>query len=98
MSALCNCFKTNPQVTDNESRRKANRNSIRSQKQGMDVLEINKRGMETNEEWIEDDSNNDDHRVSQQTEMLNAGRFNDATNVSQSLLNCLSPANRRPLY
>jgi len=69
-------------VTDNDQRRKANRNSIRSQKQGMDVLEINKRGMELHEEWIEDDSNNDDnHRVSHQTDMLN-GRYNEGSAVS----------------
>ena len=58
MSALCNCFKSNPQVTDNHVARsnKSNRNSIAVSKPGMELLELQKRGMQDqNEEWIEEE-------------------------------------------
>ena len=63
MSAFCGCFRSSPQVTESGERRpqKGNRNSIvkgaSGQGREMDLLELNKRGMDgvaEDEEWMEE--------------------------------------------
>ena len=80
--ALCSCFKT--QHNDEGARRKSNnRASIRSEKNELDLLEIQKRGMEPNNEddqYYVRTEDNDDHRVSHQTDMKNS--FNGEARVS----------------
>ena len=66
MSAFCGCFRSSPQVTETGSKRhnshRGNRNSIvKGQNREMDLLELNKRGMDgvaEDEEWIEGDESN----------------------------------------
>ena len=74
--ALCSCFKTQHQ--DDGNRRKGNnRTSIRSEKNELDLLEIQKRGMEPNDpddQYLID--GDDDHRVSHQTDMQNSFQGN----------------------
>ena len=92
MSAFCGCFKSTAHVDNNnpsarrpQSQRGALRNSIRKEGNEMDLLELNKRGMDgaVGEEWIEDDDNDEIVRVSHQTDMLDPrGRYNEESKVS----------------
>ena len=77
MSAFCACFKSNAQVTDNASSarrgRGGNRQSIvKGNGKEMDLLELNKRGMNDEEEWIDGDDGdpNDIIRASNETDLL----------------------------
>lgn len=81
MSAFCSCFKSNPQVNDNGSSRRGSttKKGIRKENKPMDLLELNKRGMdgqiaEEDGEWIEDDQPDldDNIRASNQTDMFEA--------------------------
>ena len=77
MSAFCGCFRSSPQVTESGGsarRSRGNRNSIiKGQNREMDLLELNKRGMdgvaEDDEEWQEGDDYNHQIRASRQTEL-----------------------------
>jgi len=89
--AFCGCFKSNHQLSDNANsstrRGKGNRQSIIKNKE-MDLLDMNKRGMDgpvpEEEEWVENDDNNDDNRVSHQTDMLMSGKDFEENKVSQT--------------
>ena len=93
MSAFCSCFKSNPQVNDNGSSRRGSttKKGIRKENKPMDLLELNKRGMdgqiaEEDGEWIEDDQPDldDNIRASNQTDMFEAK--NEEVKVSGGVL------------
>lgn len=89
MSTFCSCLRSNPQVSDNRSSRRGSAAGRGIRKEPMDLLELNKRGMdcqviEEDGEWIEDENMevDDNIRASNQTDMFLGNRADEEIKVS----------------